>query len=93
MLDQPNHLIERPDPLERALLILLLRNSPGQLTSYELMRELRESSDVVEHAIARSSEPGWRAVRANSCCPPAPRSASTSSACDPRRACAGGGSE
>jgi DNA-binding MarR family transcriptional regulator len=54
MQDQPNQGLNGPVniwPLERALLMLLLRNGPGQLTSHELTRELQETPDAVEHAI------------------------------------------
>jgi hypothetical protein len=48
---QADHPIQWPHALERALLILLLRNGPCQLPTNELIRELRDPPDVVEHAI------------------------------------------
>ena len=51
MQEQSDNRIEWPHALERALLILLLRNGPCQLPTNELIRELRDPPDVVEHAI------------------------------------------
>jgi hypothetical protein len=54
MQDDPDCNLKRPMgfwPLERALLVLLLSDRPGQLTCDELRRELGETAVMVEHAI------------------------------------------
>jgi hypothetical protein len=49
--DRRKRPFDPPWPLERALLILLLRQSPGQLTSQALAKELGEHAIDVEHAV------------------------------------------